>query len=39
MLGNEKITDVKASFGKDTFAGEGAVVKRGKKNFRKVLLK
>ena len=39
MLGNEKITDVKASFGKDTFPGEGAVVKRGKKNFRKVLLK
>jgi tyrosyl-tRNA synthetase len=39
MLGNEKITDVKTSFGKDTFAGEGAVVKRGKKNFRKVLLK
>lgn len=39
MLGNEKVTDVKASFGKDTFAGEGAVVKRGKKNFRKVLLK
>lgn len=39
MLGNEKIMDVKASFGKDTFAGEGAVVKRGKKNFRKVLLK
>lgn len=39
MLGNEKITDVKASFDKDTFAGEGAVVKRGKKNFRKVLVK
>lgn len=39
MLGNEKITDVKAFFDKDTFAGEGVVVKRGKKNFRKVLLK
>ncbi len=39
ILGNEKITDVKASFDKDTFAGEGAVVKRGKKNFRKVLVK
>lgn len=38
-LGNEKVTDVKAVFGKDTFAGEGIVVKRGKKNFRKVLLK
>ncbi len=38
-LGNEKVTDVKAAFGKDTFAGEGAVVKRGKKNFRRVILK
>ena len=38
-LENEKVTDVKAVFGKDTFAGEGAVVKRGKKNFRKVILK
>ena len=38
-LENEKVTDVKAAFGKDTFAGEGVVVKRGKKNFRKVLLK
>lgn len=39
ILENEKITDVRAVFGKDTFAGEGAVVKRGKKNFRKVVLK
>ncbi len=38
-LGNEKVTDVKAAFGKDTFAGEGTVVKRGKKNFRRVILK
>lgn len=38
-LENEKVTDVKAVFGKDTFAGEGVVVKRGKKNFRKVVLK
>jgi len=38
-LGNDKITDVKAVFSKDTFAGEGAVVKRGKKNFRKIILK
>lgn len=38
-LGNDKITDVKAFFSKDTFAGEGAIVKRGKKNFRKVILK
>ena len=38
-LGEEKITDVKASFGKDTFVGEGIVLKRGKKNFRKLILK
>ena len=38
-LGNDKITDVKAVFSKDTFAGEGAIVKRGKKHFRKVILK
>ena len=38
-LGEEKITDVKASFGKDTFAGEGIVLKRGKKNFCKLILK
>ena len=39
MLEGEKVTDIKAVFGKDVFAGEGAVVKRGKKNFRKVVLK
>lgn len=38
-LGSEKITDVKAVFDKDTFAQDGIVVKRGKKNFRKVVLK
>ena len=38
-LGNDKITDVKAVFSKETFAGEGVIVKRGKKNFRKVILK
>ncbi len=38
-LGSDKVIDIKATFGKDIFAGEGAVVKRGKKNFRKVILK
>ncbi len=38
-IGNDKISDIKAAFAKDTFAGEGIVVKRGKKNFRKVILK
>ncbi len=38
-VGNDKVSDIKAAYGKDTFAGEGVVVKRGKKNFRKVVLK
>ncbi|MDE6202287.1 MAG: tyrosine--tRNA ligase, partial [Lachnospiraceae bacterium] len=38
-LENEKVTDVRASFGKEIFMGEGAIVKRGKKNFRRVILK
>ncbi len=38
-IGNDKVTDVKAAYGADIFAGEGIVVKRGKKNFRKVILK
>ena len=38
-FGNDKITDVQAAFGKDAFIGDGVVVKRGKKNFRKVVLK
>jgi len=32
----EKVTDVKAAYTPETFAGEGVVVKRGKKNFKKV---
>ena len=34
----EKITDIKAELGKEKFVGDGVVVKRGKKNFRKVIL-
>ena len=34
----EKVTDIKAAFDKEKFAGDGMVLKRGKKNFRKVLL-
>ena len=33
----EKVTDIKATFAKDALTGEGIVLKRGKKNFRKVL--
>ena len=35
----EPVKDIHAVFEKDRFAGEGLVVKRGKKNFRKVILK
>ena len=35
-VNGQQIKDIKASFGKDDFAGEGMVVKRGKKNFMKV---
>jgi len=34
----EKITDIKMNFAKEKLVGEGLVLKRGKKNFRKVLL-
>ncbi len=35
----EPVKDIKASFAKEQFAGEGLLVKRGKKNFMKVVLK
>lgn len=35
---NDKITDIKAEFDKQAFGGAGIVVKRGKKNFRRVSL-
>ena len=35
-VNGEKVTDVKTSYAPSDFAGEGAVVKRGKKNFKKV---
>ena len=34
-----QIKDIKAVFAKDQFAGDGVVVKRGKKNLKKVILK
>ena len=34
-----QIKDIKAVFAKDQFAGDGVVVKRGKKNFKKAILK
>ena len=38
-VGEDKVTDVKAAYAKDAFAGEGLVVKRGKKNFRRIIVK
>ena len=35
----EVVKDIKAMFTKEQFAGEGIVVKRGKKNFRRVVVK
>ena len=37
-LDSEKVTDIKAAFEKTAFSGDGVVVKRGKKNFRKITL-
>ncbi len=34
----EKVTDIKTVYIKDDFAGEGKVVKRGKKSFKKVVI-
>jgi len=35
----EKVTDIKAVFAKEQLTGEGIVLRRGKKNFRKVVVK
>ena len=34
----EKVTDIYQTFAADVFAGEGVIVKKGKKNFRKVVM-
>ncbi len=36
-VNDEKVTDVKTLYEKDAFAGDGMLVKRGKKNFKKVV--
>ena len=33
----EKVTDIKTTYSKDAFLGDGLVVKRGKKNFKRVV--
>ena len=39
LVDGEKVTDPKATLAKEKFEGDGIVVKKGKKNFRKVVLK
>ena len=38
-IDGEKVTDIKATVAMDSISEEGIVVKRGKKNFRKVIVK
>ena len=35
----EKVTDIRAEFTKEQFAGEGIVLKKGKKSFQRILMK
>ena len=39
VVNDEKVTDIKAVFDMAAFEGDGIVVRRGKKNFRKVVMK
>lgn len=39
MAEGEKVTDIKAMFAAEQLRGEGMVLRRGKKNYRKVILK
>ena len=36
-VNGEKVDDIKAVFEKEQFSGEGLVLKRGKKNFKKII--
>ena len=38
-VNGEKVADIKTTYEKDAFAGEGMIVKRGKKNFKRVIVK
>lgn len=38
MVDGEKIVDIKQTFAIDAFSGDGVVVKRGKKNFRRIIV-
>ncbi|MCR5254346.1 MAG: tyrosine--tRNA ligase [Acetatifactor sp.] len=38
VVNDEKVTDIKTSYDADAFKGDGLVVRRGKKNFKKVVM-
>ena len=38
-MDGEKVTDIKAVFAGEDFHGEGKVLKRGKKNFKRIVVK
>ena len=38
-VADEKVTDIKAAFTKDALAGDGMVLRRGKKTYKKIVLK
>ena len=35
----EKVTDIGTSYTKDALAGDGVILKKGKKNFRRIVVK
>ncbi len=36
-FGDDKVTDIKTVYDRDTFKGDGVIVRRGKKNFKRVI--
>lgn len=38
-MDGEKVTDIKAAYTADDFMGDGKVLKRGKKKFKKIFAK
>ena len=38
-FGDEKVTDIRAAYTKEDLAGDGKLLRRGKKNFMKIVVK
>ena len=38
-VGNDKVTDIKTVYAPEQFAGDGIVVRRGKKNYKRIVMK